>query len=81
MTQKSLIEVDPDIRDAHWLREYALRPLGHPGLQQFPTEGMKGTRNQTTLPFGFVNTDLGFDWETCLSSVNKVLYTLADIDQ
>ncbi|KAF8429199.1 hypothetical protein EV426DRAFT_639752 [Tirmania nivea] len=39
ITHKSLVEVDPNMRDAGWLREYASRSLGRSSLQQeFPKD-------------------------------------------
>ncbi|KAF8457457.1 hypothetical protein BGX38DRAFT_1265754 [Terfezia claveryi] len=39
ITRKSLVEVNPNMREAAWLREYASRSLGRPVLQQeFPKD-------------------------------------------
>lgn len=41
ITRRSLVDVDPNMQDASWLREYASRSLGRPAMQQeFPKDRM-----------------------------------------
>jgi len=79
ITATTQVEVDPEMRDAEWLRGFAQRLTKREHVNQpFPDDGPV----LPSLLFAQdANSLLVFDIEVATSTENRILFTLADIDE
>ena len=80
MTSTTQVEVDPDMRDAEWLRAFAKRMTKKEHVNQpFPEDGMRALRSPVAT--GTDGNKPVFDIETATTAQNRILFNIADIDE
>jgi hypothetical protein len=80
MTPSTRIEVDPDMADTDWLRQFAQRLTRRDSVNQpFPNGGnLKSRICEIALNSSRVSV---FDMQTISESSQRILFTLADVDE
>ena len=80
ISRKTLIEVDPDVRDVKWFREFAMRTYGRPAYtQEFPKDGFDEIYNNNLFIYFANLVRLSFRLGVPTPSPNKnIIYSGGD---